>query len=252
MRYDQYYLAIHRYSPSGRFCENGISLTFILRRSVPRQLHAGAVRLWQWTSNHSDLGKKELTIIFPIFSTNTSTLMISIQKKCISEFTDKLQFKNLLDGLGGGWSSLSRVGSGHGVFLGGRGRGDSQWCVSAGASQSIGCRGPLRVASVAWSQGGGGGGVVWGWQCWWWLGRGWVLRWLGVWASRWVVWVLRVRAVRSLRSLAGCGAEVRVGGGRMGVWVGLWSEGNRWLPVDGASWYGVWVGGLLVVPGCSY
>ena len=80
------------------------------------------------------------------------------------------------------------------------------------------------------SGGGAGGGVVWGWQCWWWGGRGWVLRWLGVWASRRVVWVLRVRAVRSLRSLAGCG----------------------WLPVDGACWYGVWVGGLLVVVGCSY
>ena len=32
-------------------------------------------------------------------------------------------------------------------------------------------------------------------------GRGLVLRWLGIWASRRVVWVLRVRAVRSLRSL---------------------------------------------------
>ena len=27
--------------------------------------------------------------------------------------------------------------------------------------------------------GGGRGGVVWGWHCWWWAGRGWVLRWLG-------------------------------------------------------------------------
>ena len=64
--------------------------------------------------------------------------------------------------------------------------------------------------------------------------------------------MLRVRAVLSLRSLAGCGAEVRVGGGRMGVLVGLWSVGNRWLPVDGARWYGVWVGQLLVVVACSY
>ena len=94
MRYDQYYLAIHRYSPSGGFCENAICLTFILRRSVPRQLHAGAVRLWRWNSNHSDLGNKKLTIIFQIVSTDTSTLMILIHKKCCSEFTDKLEFKN--------------------------------------------------------------------------------------------------------------------------------------------------------------
>ena len=99
---------------------------------------------------------------------------------------------------------------------------------------------------------GAGGEVVWGWQCWWWRRQGWVLRWLGVWASLWVVWVLRVRAVRSLHSLAGCGTEVWVGGGRMGVRVGLCSVGNWWLPVDGACWYGVWVGGLLVVSGCSY
>ena len=43
--------------------------------------------------------------------------------------------------------------------------------------------------------GGGAGGVVWGWRCWWWGGRGWVLCWLGVWASLWGVWVLRVCAV---------------------------------------------------------
>ena len=98
----------------------------------------------------------------------------------------------------------------------------------------------------------GGGGLVWGWHCWLCGGRGWVSRWLGVCASHWVVWVLRVRTVRSLRSLAGCGAKVRVGGGCMGVRMGMWSVGNGWLPVDGASWYGVWVGGLLVVVGCSY
>ena len=51
--------------------------------------------------------------------------------------------------------------------------------------------------------GGGWGGVVWGWHCWWWGGRGWVLCWLGVLASLWVVWVLRVCAVRSLQFLAG-------------------------------------------------
>ena len=95
MRYDQYYSAIHRYSPSGRFCENGISLTFILRRSVPRQLHAGTVWVWRWNSNHSDLGKKKLTTIFWIFSTDISSLMIYIRVKCISEFTDEFEFKNL-------------------------------------------------------------------------------------------------------------------------------------------------------------
>ena len=99
--------------------------------------------------------------------------------------------------------------------------------------------------------GGGGGVVVWGWHCWWW-GRGGVLCWLGVWASLWVVWVLRVCAVRSLRSLTGCGPEVWVGGGRMGVRVGLWSICNCWLLVDCARWYTVWVGGLLVVVGRSY
>ena len=97
--------------------------------------------------------------------------------------------------------------------------------------------------------GGGRGGVVWGWRCWWWGGRGWVLCWLGVWASLWVVWVLRVCAVWSLRFLTGCGAGVWVGGGRMSVRVGLWSVCNGWLPVDGVRWYGVWVGGLLVVVG---
>ena len=62
--------------------------------------------------------------------------------------------------VGGGWSSLSRVGSGDGASLGGRGRADSRWCVSAGASPSIGWWGPPRGASVAWSRGGGGGGGV--------------------------------------------------------------------------------------------
>ena len=44
--------------------------------------------------------------------------------------------------------------------------------------------------------GGARGQVVWGWHCWWWGERGWVLCWLGVWASLWVVWVLRVCAVQ--------------------------------------------------------
>ena len=37
----------------------------------------------------------------------------------------------------------------------------------------------------------------------------------------------------------------------MGVRVGLWFVCNGWLLVDGARWYGVWVGGLLVVVGPS-
>ena len=92
-----------------------------------------------------------------------------------------------------------------------------------------------------------GGGGVWGWHCWWWGGRGRVLRRLGVWASLWVVWVLRVRAVRSLRFLAGCCYEVWVGGGRMGVRVGVRSVGNGWLPVDGARW---WWWGAPTRPWC--
>ena len=83
-------------------------------------------------------------------------------------------------------------------------------------------------------------------------GAGVNLRWLGVWASLWVVWVLRVRAVRSLGSLAGRSVEVLVGGGPMGVRVGLLSVSNGWLPVNGARWHGVWMGGLLVVVGCFY
>ena len=150
----------------------------------------------------------------------------------------------------GGWSSLSRVGSGDGVSCSGRGMGDSRWHVSAGASTSIGWCWLPRVASVAWSRGGGaGGGWCGGLRCWWWGGRGWVLCWLGVWASLWVVSVLRVCAMQPLRFLTGCGAGVWVGGGRMGVRVGLWSVCNWWLLVDGARWYGVWVGGLLVVVG---
>ena len=65
------------------------------------------------------------------------------------------------------------------------------------------------------------------------------------------MWVLRVRAVRFLRSRAGCGVEVRVGGGCLGIWVGLWSVGSGWLLVDLACWHGVPVGGLVVVVGCS-
>ena len=152
----------------------------------------------------------------------------------------------------GGGLSLSRVGCGDGVSLGGRWRGDSWWCVSAGASQSIGWWGLPRGASVALSRGGGGRGRCGGSTAGGGGGRGCVLRWLGVWASSLVVWVLSVLAVRSLRSLAARGAEVRVGGGRMGIRAGLWSVGSRWLLVDGACWYGLWVGGLLVVVGGCY
>ena len=95
----------------------------------------------------------------------------------------------------------------------------------------------LAAACCVWGlvsgggRGGGwcGGGTVGGGG-----GRGWVLCWLGVPVSLWVVWVLRVCAVRSLRFLTGCGAEVWVGGGRMGVRVGLWSVCNGWLLVVGA------------------
>ena len=62
--------------------------------------------------------------------------------------------------VGGGGSSLSRVGSGDGVSCGCPGRGDSRWRVSAGASTSIGWCWLPRVASVAWSRGGAGVGVV--------------------------------------------------------------------------------------------
>ena len=152
----------------------------------------------------------------------------------------------------GGWSSLLRVESGDRVSFGGGGRGDSRWCVLGGASISIGWWGLPGGASVAWSRGGGRGGLVWGWHCWWGGGQGWLLRWLGVWASLWVVWVLRLRAVQSLRSLAACSAEVLVGGGRIGVRLGLWFVVTGWLPVDGARLYRMWLGGLLVVVRCSY
>ena len=111
-----------------------------------------------------------------------------------------------------------------------------------------GCRVLRPWPGLGAGAGGGGVGVallVMG-------GRGWVLCPLGVLASLWVVWVLCVCAVRSVPFVTGCGAEVWVGGGRMGVRVGLWSVCNGWLLVDGARWYGVWVGGLLVVVGRSY
>ena len=118
---------------------------------------------------------------------------------------------------------------------------DVNWLVLAAA---------CCVRGLVSGGGGGGGGVglpllVGG------GGRGWVLCWPGAWASLWVVWVLRVCAVRLLWFLTGCGAGPWVGGGRMSVRVGLWSVCNGWLLMDGARWYGVWVGGLLVVVGRS-
>ena len=89
-----------------------------------------------------------------------------------------------------------------------------------------GVGGGLRMVRLWPGLGGGRGGMVWGRHCWWSGGRGWVLCWVGVWASRQVVWVLRVRAVRFLRSLVGCVVEVRVGGGCLGIWLGLWSVGS--------------------------
>ena len=114
-----------------------------------------------------------------------------------------------------------------------------------------GVGGGLRVVRLCLRGGGGaGGGLVWGWHCWWWGGRGLMVCWAGVSASRGVLWVLRVRAVRFLRLLAGRGVEVRVGGGCLGIRVGLWSIGSGWLLLDGACWHQVRVEGLLVVVGC--
>ena len=110
------------------------------------------------------------------------------------------------------------------------------------------CNGWLPVDGARWyGVWVGGLLVVVGWG-----GRGWVLCRLGVRASLWVVWVLRVCAVWPLRFLTGRGAGVRVGGDRMSPRVGLWSVCDGWLLVDGARWYGVWVGGLLVVVGRPY
>ena len=68
---------------------------------------------------------------------------------------------------------------------------------------------PFSLGGHPWEVAGMGPGLT----PWWWGGRGWVLCWTGVLASRRVVWVLRARALRFLRSLAGCCVEVRVGGG---------------------------------------
>ena len=69
-------------------------------------------------------------------------------------------------------------------------------------------------------------------------GRDWVLGWMGVWASRRVLWALCVRAVRVLRSLAG-----RLGG-CLGIRVGLWFLCTERLLVDGARRQMLRLGGL--------
>ena len=151
----------------------------------------------------------------------------------------------------GGWSSLSRVGSGDGVSCGGRGRGDSRWRLSAGASTSIGWCWLPRVAYVASSPGGAGGGgvgvallVVGG------AGMGVVLAGgLVVPVGRVGVACVRCAALAVLDWLWCRGVGGRRPHGRR---VGLWSVCNGWLLADGARWYEVWVGGLLVVVGRSY
>ena len=115
----------------------------------------------------------------------------------------------------------------------------------------VGVGGGLRVVGLRPGLGGGAWGMVWGRHCWPWSGLWWVLCWTGVWASRRVVQVLRVRSVSFSRSLAGCGVEVRMGGGSLGIRMGLWFVGSGWLLVDGACWHGLGVEGLLVLAGCS-
>ena len=139
------------------------------------------------------------------------------------------------------WPLRFLTGCGAGVWVGG-----GRMSVRAGL-WSV-CNGWLPVDGARWyGVWVGGLLVVVGWG-----GRGWVLCRLGVRASLWVVWVLRVCAVWPLRFLTGRGAGVRVGGDRMSPRVGLWSVCDGWLLVDGARWYGVWVGGLLVVVGRPY
>ena len=73
----------------------------------------------------------------------------------------------------GGWSSLSRVGSGDGVSCGGRGRGDSRLaCVGGGINVNWLVLAAACCVRGLVSGGGGGGGGVWGWRCWWTGGAG--------------------------------------------------------------------------------
>ena len=99
-----------------------------------------------------------------------------------------------------------------------------------------------------------GMGCGWG-GCWWWWGGGGagvgvvLAGGPGVPVGRVGVACVRHAALAALDWLWCQGV---VGGGRMSVRVGLWSVCNGWLLVDGARWYEVWVGGLLVVVGRSY
>ena len=155
------------------------------------------------------------------------------------------------------------------VWVGGGGRRCRVWGVVMGfllAAGGGGTRGGVcrRGHRYQWAAGGcrvlrlwpglegGRGGVVWGWHCWWWGGAGGgvvLAGGLGVPVGRVGVTCVR-RAVLAVPGWLRC----RGVGGRRPHWRpgGAWSVGKGWLPVDGARWYGVWVGGLLVVVGCSY
>ena len=123
--------------------------------------------------------------------------------------------------------------------------------MSAGVSTSIGWSWLPRVASVAWSRGGVGGGgvgvallVVGG------AGVGVVLAGgLGVPVGRVGVACVRRAALAVLDWLWYRGVGGRRPHGCVGGTVAVC---NGWLLVDGARWYGVWVGRLLVVVGRSY
>ena len=62
--------------------------------------------------------------------------------------------------VGGGWPLLSRVGSGDGVSLGGRGRGDSRWCIGGGIAinRLVGVSAWCVCGLISGGGGGGGGG----------------------------------------------------------------------------------------------
>ena len=141
-------------------------------------------------------------------------------------------------GGGWGWSLLLCAELGDGVCLGGRGRGGS-WTGTY--------------------VGGGGGGGLWVSPCGesvlrTWGGRvavallrgggwGYVLRRLGSWVSRRVLWVLCVHMCvgQVMRPLAGRG--VGVGDGCLGFWVGLWFAGGVRLLAGGARGQGLRQGG---------
>ena len=90
---------------------------------------------------------------------------------------------------------------------------------------------------------------MWGWHCWWRGGRGWVLCWMEVWVSCWVLWAMCVRLVRVLRPLAGHGVEIGVG--CLGMRQGLLFVGGGRLLIGGARRHRLRVRVLSVVVGCS-